>query len=179
MFLPWCAVTGPKLTYRYNKAGAGFSGDMQVCFNLSSGEAKRQAYLWTTPSRWQWATTLTIVRTSAAASFSLQETGPTWYECSHVHCCSMRIPVTMALVLASGICNSVDQWCSGGKVYACWLIEELQARHQLLLRHWQRQEEGGDLRVVPASDNPVKQLTPRAQLHHLQARTEFTWGYKM
>lgn len=66
----------------------------------------------------------------------------------------------MALVLASGICNSVDQWRRGGEVSACWLIEELQARHQLLFMHWQRQEEGGDLRVVPASNNPVKQLTP-------------------
>ena len=91
---------------------------METCkslFNLSSGEAKRQAYLWTTPSRWQCATTFTIVRTSAAASFSLQETGPTCHECSHVHFCSMRLLVTMALALASGICEAGDQWRSGGQ----------------------------------------------------------------
>ena len=66
----------------------------------------------------------------------------------------------MALVPASGICIPVDQWRSGAEVYVGWLIEELQARQQLLFMHWQRQEEGGDLRVVPASNNPVKQLTP-------------------
>ena len=131
------------------------------------------ARLWMTPRWWQCATTLTIVRISCAASFSLHRA----QACSCAPPCKPadpachmagQAPSTCLLATASGAAPALSS--------EVMLVQTPQypwqpiARPQELLAargHLCSCDQREGARVVPPRDDAVKQLAARAQLHHL------------